>query len=282
MAAAIFREDKLFPARNGAELASSGRLQALFLRELSVGDRELQLSHSSNLYFSHYVGSANGNNGDRYVLPLSGIWMWNVLSSTNSQPDGSPLSGDDHVEELSAIVSETLGILLHLEKESQGSCYLSSISDGTKLYHLANVCLLPETILSNELVASALEALFKRLTDSEESSGDPSLVQDFIQACFEHSRLSRDTRNIEEEGNEDAAAQLRGLLNPGQPSSGVFSKDELKALDDFVDDLCQSYIEWGGQYASFTGFIQFLLRQQFPAKTKAAIQYKVPRKYITT
>jgi hypothetical protein len=49
--------------------------------------------------------------------------------------------------------------------------------------------------------------------------------------------------------------------------------DEMRALDDFVGDLCESFIEFGGQYVVFTKFMRFFLRHDFPKKiTKSVLE----------
>ena len=199
--------------------------------------------------------------------------MWNVLSSTvtsqHSNMSSNALSGDD--SELLNIVSQTLCILLQLEMATTGSFYTSSVTDGTKLYHIMNVCLFPEGVLSDDYVGSALEHLLKQAA----SDSSCSLVKDFIKACFEHSRLSKESRNLKDDENDPSDRQLQRLFSSDQSSSDDYTTGELKALDDFVDDLCNSYIEYGGQYAIFTRFIRFFLRHDFPAKVTTSVLTKL-------
>ncbi|KAL7541958.1 hypothetical protein ACHAXR_011386 [Thalassiosira sp. AJA248-18] len=289
MAAYIFCQEKLFQARNemnGMEI-SSHSLQTLFLRELSLDDRKLQSNHSSNIYPSHGLntGSLNSlrctadfvgrsSSAEKFLLPLGGVWMWNILSSTmNSQSVRPPsaLHGDDHPDkELLDFVSHTLCLLLQLETASNGSSYASSINDGTKLYHITNTCLFPDEILSNDFIGSTLELLFRLFSGFSRSTMPGSiLVKDFVRACFQHSRLSKEpkeSRKSKDDEESRAEKKLLAMIDPDVPLSDGYSKDELKALDDFVDDMCNAYVEYAGQYATCTYFIRFFLRHDFPAK----------------
>jgi hypothetical protein len=72
------------------------------------------------------------------------------------------------------------------------------------------------------------------------------------------------------------AQKLHDMLNDGQANmSDEYSKDELKALDDFVEDLCNAFIEYGGQYSTFTNFIRLFLRHDFPAKVISTVLTKL-------
>jgi len=299
MAAYMFNQNQLFQVRNGADKVNTSNqsLQSLFLTELSLDDdRKLQLNHSFNIFSAHggshtgslsslrctadFVGKSNSVGRERLVLPLGGIWIYNVLSSALiSQPDRTPdaLSGDgQHDKMLIDLVSHTLCLILQLETLSTVSLYRSGISDGSKLYHITNVCLLPEEILSNDIIISSLELLYKHFCGFGRVGVTAlSLVKDYIMASFQHSRLSRDSMTQKDEEDESTKMQLDGLLNGGQSSPDGYSKDELKALDDFVDDLCNSYIEYGGQYPTFTNFIRLFVRHDFPVKTTTTLLTKL-------
>jgi hypothetical protein len=152
---------------------------------------------------------------------------------------------------------------------------MTSIHNGTKLYHLTNVCLFPENILSDDVIQSALSLLFKRVSGFCHSTMTSFLSNDFIKACFGHSRISKESKKHSSKGDVNAQSQtaqkLYDLLENEEASSDRYSKDELKALDDFVDDLCNAYIEYGGQYSTFTNFIRLFLRHDFPAKATTTV-----------
>ena len=279
IAAFIFRQEALFKVKDDETDQLEPLLQKLFLLELSSNaDRQLQLNHSSNLMndsdgalsslrcAADFVG---GSDGERFFLPLGPLWLWNVLSSTITS-QSSALPNDDQ-SRVSDIVSNTLLILLQLENTSINSRYSNSINDGTKLYHITNVCLFPEKTLSS--VESILTLLFKQFNTS-------ALASDYIKACFEHSRLSRESKQTSsrDKGIGSTEEALQSLFTTGGEqslSTGEYSKDELRALDDFVDDLCNAYIEYGGQYAIFTYFIRLFFRHDFPSKVTTSVLTKL-------
>lgn len=291
LAAFIFSQKKLFEVKGKENSGQS--LQALFVMELlSENDRKLQLSHSSNLFMhgpgyalnngslnslrctADFVGGSNDSERETYFLPLGGIWMWNVLSSTiNSDQSFNAHTGEDQNDDgLQHILSHTLNLLIELELEPR-SDLTKSLNDGTKLYHTSHFLLLPEKILSNDSIGSALDVLFKRLTSLPESS----LISDFIKACFQHSRISTEGKNIASKNDGTGATEkkLFDLIDGEQSLPDGYSKDELKALVDFVDDMCNAYIEYGGQYTTFTNFVRLFLRQGFPSKVISAVLMKL-------
>lgn len=294
MAEFIFRQQYLFQV--GHEIVQTDfSLQTLFLTELSIGDRGKQLDHSANIYLmsdlnvcnngplislrctADIAGSPTNDVGiGRFFLPLGGIWMWNVLSSTITSQEPTVNQNDVSVD----VVSHTLRLLLQLEMMTNASNYVSSIHNGLKLYHATNVCLFPESVLSDDRVQSALDLLFQRFSGFNCSTlTDSTLVNDFIKACFGHSRMSKETKKSIAMGDVtgQTAKKLYDMLNDGQSSmmSDEYSKDELKALDDFVEDLCNAFIEYGGQYSTFTNFIRLSLRHDFPAKVTSTVLTKL-------
>jgi hypothetical protein len=285
MAEFVFGQHKLFDVKNKSDCQS---LQMLFRTELAAGDRVLQLDHSLDLFFMRdlcngvtdveslrcfatFVGHSNSDVGEgRFFLPLGGIWLWNVLSSSVTC-EGGPACANDASSAVLDLVSHSLRLLLQLELVSNESFYVRSIETGTKLYHLASVCLLSESILSDGDVCVAIDSMFKRYTGFECSTvSNNSLVSEFIKACFEHSRKSKESKDKDVD-----AEKLYELLINEKPAREGFSKDQLKALDDFVDDLCNAYIEYGGQYATFTNFVRLFLRHDFPAKVISAVLTKL-------
>jgi len=293
MADFICRQQILFQVGHEIEQTDFS-LQTLFLTELSIEDRRKQLDHSANIYF---MSDLNGRNKGplislrcfadvsdsprndvgvgRFFLPLGGIWMWNVLSSTVTSQEPTVDQNDVSVD----VVSHTLRLLLQLEMMKNASHYAASISNGTKLYHTTNVCLFPEIVLSDDTIKSSLDLLFQRLTGFKCSTiTDKTLVNAFIKACFGHSRISKESKKSITMGDVtgQTAQKLHDMLNDKQSiMSDEYSKDELKALDDFVEDLCNAFIEYGGQHSTFTNFIRLFLRHDFPSKVISTVLTKL-------
>lgn len=292
----VFGRHNLFILKDTTDHSelSCQSIQTLFQRELTFGDRALQLIQSSNLFFMRdlYTGSTkleslrctadfasrsnSGEDKDRFFLPMGDLWMWNVLSSsTSSQLGLSCKIAEADNDALLDVLSHTLHLLLQLEVFSNESFYVRSIESGSKLYHLANVCLLPEFILSDSDICVTIDLMFRRFTGFEGSVvADSSLIKGFVKSCFEHSRISKESKSQDDE-SLNAEHKLNNLLINPLPSHDGYSKDELKALDDFADDLCNAYIEYGGQYPAFTNFIRLFLRHDFPAKVTNTVLTKL-------
>jgi hypothetical protein len=243
--------------------------RSLFLGELSLTskDRKAQLEQSDKLFNKGPLNSlrctadfsaATSTRGDRFFLPVGTTWLWNVLSSTIT-PDEA--YGEDRgVKNATDIVVGALSLLVQLET----SCPLQ-INEGTKLYHLCNVCLLPEEILRDDVIMVHVNLLFNQLQFNCKELNDSMVVRDFIRECFQHSRLSRVKKSDEDEPTVSLAAEP------------LLLDDEARALDDFVGDICESFIEYGGQYVVCTRFMRFFLWHDFPVKiTKFVLEKLQP------
>ncbi|KAL3798382.1 hypothetical protein HJC23_005035 [Cyclotella cryptica] len=277
----IFQQDNLFQVNETigvirpATLSNATFLQNAFLNELSGSEeRKAQLNHSSAIHFTKIPHrkqcklkslrsrfSFGGKAEVELLLPLGGIWLWNVLSSTMTVPAGSESAVLSEVNECGRIVSHALGLLLRMDLNNR-----SSVAIGTKLYHTANVCMYPEAILRDDFVQSAATLLYTHFTSLSSNS---TLVGDFISACHQHSRVSRGGKGkrVHENPQESIVAK--------QNNHEMASKEELRALEDFVGDMCDAYIEYGGQYEMFTIFMRFFLRHEFPATITTSLLSKL-------
>ena len=257
IASFVFSQNELFVTGSNQGGESKVFLRSLFLGELDLTnqDRKAQLEHSERLFNGGLVNSlrctadfsaATSAKDDRFFLPVGATWLWNVLSSTITSDEEA--YGDDRgVTNAAMIVLDALSLLEQLE-----TTFPCLLNQGTKLYHLCNVCLYPEEVLRDDNVSACLGSLFNQLYGVD-SVG--LLVTDFTRECFQHSRLSRMKKSSEDDTSDPSFAPER-----------LFLEDEMRALDDFVGDLCDAYFEYGGQYEIFTRFMRFFLRHDFPDK----------------
>lgn len=265
----VFGQKALFRT-SGDQEGCTDLFRSLFLGELSISsrDRQAQLEHSNKLFdkpgsldslrsTADFSAAANARE-ERFFLPVGATWIWNVLSSTITSDEGH--SEDRGIKHATGIVVGALSFLAQLES----ACPLQ-VNTGTKLYHLSNVCLFPEDILRDDAITAYLDMLFRQLYAVPESN-DSEVVRDFIKECFHHSRLSRTKKSTEDEssGTDPSLAAERLLLN-----------GEMRALDDFVSDLCESFIEYGGQYAICARFMRLFLRHDFPTKISKSVAEKL-------
>jgi len=124
---------------------------------------------------------------------------------------------------------------------------------------------LPEEILRDDVITAHLSLLFNQLQLTWKELNDSMVVRDFIRECFQHSRLSRVKKSTEDEPTDDTFLATERLL----------LDDEARALDDFVSDVCESFIEYGGQYVICTRFMRFFLRHDFPVKVIKSVLEKL-------
>ena len=267
LAQAIFCQAELFQLSNGQRSES---LQTIFTRELNSEGQVQQLRHSMCIYPPHLSGSTastslrckadtSGRSDD--VLPLGKLWMWNTLSSTVTEHGST--------RQINDVISHSLRLLISLECSNGG--YVEGISKGTKLYHLANICLFPENVISDEFIGSTAQQLFQILTKTSNLQDEITLVDDFIRACYDHSRLSREAPRPSDSKKGGEAFETFLGSSPSEAASGPLSQKELKALEDFVDDMCGAYVEFGAQYDAFTLFVRFFLRPWFPPKVTSSV-----------
>ncbi|KAL7457943.1 hypothetical protein ACHAWC_009461 [Mediolabrus comicus] len=262
IASFVFSQNELFVADSNREGESKVFLRSLFLGELgrTNQDRKTQLEHSERMFNGGPVNSlrctadfsaAMSAKDDRFFLPVGATWLWNVLSSTITSDEEA--YGDDRgVTNAAMIVRDALSLLEQLE--TTVPCLLNQ---GTKLYHLCNVCLYPEEVLRDDNVTACLNSLFNQLHGVD---GVGVLVPDFTRECFQHSRLSRMKKSSDDDTSDPSFAPER-----------LFLEDEMRAMDDFVGDFCEAYIEYGGQYLIFTRFMRFFLRHDFPDKVVKSV-----------
>eukprot|EP00985_Skeletonema_marinoi_P018998 scaffold10755_cov126-Skeletonema_marinoi.AAC.2 len=262
----VFGQQDLFRVNGCTDL-----FRSLFLGELSVAsrDRKEQLEHSAKLFnkgplnslrcTADFSTAANARQ-ERFFLPVGTTWIWNVLSSTITS--GEAYGEDQGIKNATGIVAGALSLLMQLEV----SCPLQ-VNTGTKLYHLCNVCLFPEEILRDDTIAASLSLLFSQLCGvPSKESNDFVVVRDFIQECFQHSRLSRAKKATDDEATD---------TDPSLATEKLLLDDEMRALDDFVGDLCESFIEYGGQYVFCARFMRFFFRHDFPTKITKSVAEKL-------
>ena len=263
----LFRVDAVIKGIDCKPLSSGSFLQSAFLVELNTpGERNAQLNHSLSLYSTAAqlsslctrVGQIS-RASNAFLLPLGGIWLWNVLSSTTT--DAVVMNEQTQfVQRTIYIVSHALVLTMSLEFASPGV----NINNGTKLYHIANVCLYPEVVLQDDFIQFATALLYNQFAGASTGS---DVVWDFISACHHHSRLSRTKTKS---GDATDASVLKVGVD-----FGTLSAEEFSALNDFVGDMCDCYIEYGAQYNAFTKIMRFLLRHEFPTKITCSILLKL-------
>eukprot|EP00546_Thalassionema_frauenfeldii_P018627 CAMPEP_0178903868 /NCGR_PEP_ID=MMETSP0786-20121207/5388_1 /TAXON_ID=186022 /ORGANISM="Thalassionema frauenfeldii, Strain CCMP 1798" /LENGTH=1222 /DNA_ID=CAMNT_0020575271 /DNA_START=184 /DNA_END=3852 /DNA_ORIENTATION=- len=264
-AAMLFSHEGLF--RVGDTIPSP--VASMFMREICAS--QVQLDHSYKL--QHGFGITTNELGpfgltsllseadkdpsnNEELLPLGRYWLWRVLSGKLDENTTST-SGVNDVHE---ILSCTLQLLIDLEDNPSKA--LDSVSKGGKIYSLMNIFLFPESIISNRDIVCKTSILWERLL----TGIDPSFVNDFFTACLDHTELKNDKRRQEGRIVPKDERLLAVMTGTADDSLKTF-----RAIQDFLSDLCTSYLEFGAQYEEFTNIIRFFLIPQFPAKIRCYV-----------
>eukprot|EP00559_Dactyliosolen_fragilissimus_P009486 CAMPEP_0184862466 /NCGR_PEP_ID=MMETSP0580-20130426/6920_1 /TAXON_ID=1118495 /ORGANISM="Dactyliosolen fragilissimus" /LENGTH=1736 /DNA_ID=CAMNT_0027360345 /DNA_START=692 /DNA_END=5899 /DNA_ORIENTATION=+ len=219
-------------------------------------------------------------------LPLDGLWLWNMLSSTVISPGSQLLTNASTSNATTSeskkasdnsigVVISTLDLLLHMEQSK--SQYTKNFDDGIKLYHLFNSSLYPEMIIRDDTFRILYMQLLNSLLDSLRSNLDPicelnmSSIKSFAKACFEHSckadqkRTKMQQPTEEETQNYDEKVfeifNFHGSEKNSNPNLKTFI---VQPFRDFVADVCTAFCEYGAQYEIYAPTLRFFLRPEFP------------------
>jgi hypothetical protein len=284
LAAVLFSQDILFRI-NGDPLEEpppSSPISSMFLGEICGSDRaRAQLDHSFKIHHGFGITSVGfgafmlesllsdagqpvlQESPAELVLPIGTLWLWQTLSGVIQMKDEAVLTGTN---EAASVVSACLSIVLELEQEEDPSSesrggYAARIPLGAKLYYLLNVCLHPESILRDDRVLDAAEAVLNRYLPHM----DKISVLEFAKACLRHTgRVKRKQTTSDEDKLGEKDKKLLSLFNPEAPNDAALSADEMRALVTFVEDLSSAYSEYGAQYGMFTKCIRLFLLPVFP------------------
>ena len=209
---------------------------------------------------------------EAHILPLGLNWFWSLLSSSFAI-DGT-LSRNKQEESLSKaiqIVSSTVRFALYIEKCNMP--YAKMASTGAKMYFLLNACLNAERIICNESFEALFLQLFSQYQQNILEEGT-QYAKAFVTACYKH---SSQTKRHHADSAEDYDKMMNLFFNGGgaaNEKAGLSSK-HLKAIDDFVEDLTNSFIDFGAQYELFVRAIRFLLMPEMPVRVRIRVLDKL-------
>jgi len=246
---------------------------------------------------------------EKSLLPLGKVWIWHMLSSTTVlELIPHPIEQQQSVEDTIAILSNCLQLIASMvplkitrhQPQEASTCgkinhkdrisgneggmiqYMNSVSHGTKLYHLQNVCLFPESVVSDTRIDTFLVPLLQKYTldmtfvtpnkivQSSITTGLKNfdvvkdvmdeLVYNFVTTCHDHSRPASTTNNKNKEEDLNPLTIGTTQSNTSYPNHHIHtSKKQRQSLSDFSNDIFDVYIEYGAQYQSFVYSLRFLL-----------------------
>eukprot|EP00554_Chaetoceros_debilis_P002005 CAMPEP_0194080532 /NCGR_PEP_ID=MMETSP0149-20130528/6541_1 /TAXON_ID=122233 /ORGANISM="Chaetoceros debilis, Strain MM31A-1" /LENGTH=1483 /DNA_ID=CAMNT_0038762277 /DNA_START=43 /DNA_END=4491 /DNA_ORIENTATION=- len=305
-AAVLFSQDIIFTIFEDSDtsftVSNVGQIQDVMMKQLCSGSRpQAQLDHSFKLTgragitskgWGHFsleslrseVDSRKNPTKDDFsdaqidsnqpLLPLGKEWAWKLLSSTVIIDPSSEPSSDLYKKTISTVLS-SLEYLQYIE--ASGIKYGRMAEVGSKMYHLINSCLYPEMVIREESFELLFIKLFFKFRHDTKMVNEKRLCSSFITTCYQHSRhFATQSRNK----SEDAESQklVDELFHSPQKWNSEqlnLSSKDLKAIDDFVEDLSTAYIDFGAQYDSFTHAIRYLLMPHMPERVRLRILEKL-------
>lgn len=297
-AAVIFSSDMLFhasgdPLQEDSPQMGSSPISTMFLGELCGSERgRNQLDHSFKL--RHGCGLTATGSGpftldsllsevdhpvkigstveDDEVLPLGRLWLWKSLSGSIKMTEQVVATGTGEAIE---VVAAILNLILEQDQAEEVlgmAGYSSCVPLGSKLYYLLNLCLQPETVLSDERILDCAETILDRYL---ESFGDNERhILDFCLECSQHSSPAQGTSKRPDNDGDTPKDNDQKLFNHfvnRNEMSGSHNEipvHEVRALENLLDDLTNAYRDYGAQYDFFTKCIRVFLLPVFPTSIR--------------
>jgi len=306
IAAIIFSSDALFntcgnPLQEEASSHGASPISSLFLGELCGSERARgQLDHSFKLQHGFGLTSsgfgpfgsysllstvdqpsapAAGDGVDTledHLLPLGRNWLWQIFSGSARTREGASAAG---LEEATDVIAAALQLILDQDEAEEVMLiggYSTQIPVGSKLYYLMNICLQSEEVLNDDRIMESGEALLDRYL--KEFGANDSDVVTFCQECLCHSAPKNKVGNGEEKEEETALNErdqkvLEDFVNNKDMSTTPhqISKEELRSLEAFLEDMSKSYREYGAQFDFCTKCIRVFLLPSFPPSIRCRV-----------
>jgi hypothetical protein len=101
---------------------------------------------------------------------------------------------------------------------------------------------------------------------------DWNFVDAYAQACLMHStstKLSNSIAGVSKMSQEEM--QFVHALDPDTTHDMLLSKEAIRSIEAFIDDLCVAYSEYGAIYPFFTRCLRFFLLPAFPSKIRCEL-----------
>ena len=218
----------------------------------------------------------NASELNSLLLPLESDWIWKVLSSSVSVKDEQNSEEWKSILEKSSLVTlSCLKILLSMEKVSSEVNFAATLSCGMKMYYLCNVCLYPENIIRYDGVITVFQELFDVYSRASSKEEENNGKKAFILACYKHSNVqytklaSNMDITTEDEVYDDKVLEI--FYDSRGQDEGNASRKELKAVDDFIGDICKAFVDFGAQYDIFVHIIRYLMSPGFPVRFRMRV-----------
>jgi hypothetical protein len=189
---------------------------------------------------------------EQVKLPFGKDWIWNIFSSHASLVN----KNDESFAVVTQTMIETIQYLYYAERVRMD--FTKDMSAGSKLYFLLNCILSPETVLRHEQFQFEYLKLLN-VYSNEFLLDEKACGQDFVITCYKHSKhFIEKTKDKSEEKFNRILELFFGDTNLSSNELALSSKD-LKAVDEFVADICNAFTEFGAQYDFFIQSIRMLL-----------------------
>lgn len=203
--------------------------------------------------------------GTDHLLPIGKYWLWKLLSNA------TPFLDQAGKSQWINVILETLNAI-----ETFDECNFSDIftraglvSVGPKLYYISNICLQTESVLSHEWIRAKANVLLDQYFLTMASND----VIELAHECSKHlDPLSR-TRVFQSKRIHDLTDEekLMTVLEPSKYDGTPFSPAVLRALESFVQDLCDSFLRHGADFPFFAKCLRVFLAAGFPSKIRCIV-----------
>ena len=299
-AALLFSQDTIFTcgfSEEDHEMPNAYLVQDVMMRELcSTARAQSQLDHSFKLDGrpgltaagkGHFAleslrietdfkdQSAKSKEVDSemnsLILPLGLDWIWKLLSSTIvTDGNRSGSQSGDSLSKATRIINSAIQFIVYIEMGNLP--YARLVQVGAKMYFLLNACFNPEIVISNKmfetLFLQAFSIYYQKFLEEEAQN-----AKHFIAACYKHSSNMKKF-DVDSAEDYDKVMDLFFNVDGIKDDSGLSSK-HLKAIDDFVEDLTGSFIDFGAQYELFVHAVRFLLLPGMPVRLRIRVLDKL-------
>jgi len=291
-AAQIFSQDIIFTKVEDQTRSNVFFLQDIMMREICTNPKaQAQLDHSLKLnggsgLTSRGIGHfgleslrseidfrplpSKSSNCDEHnetsalILPIGEDWLWKLLSSTIDS------EGNDDGTNAQSKAVETVNALLQflLYVENSGMSFARHVHPGVKMYFLLNTCFYPERTIRNEIFESLFLKAFE-CYQCQALEGGILSAKSFIVACYQHSEHFK--KFTADGADYDKVMKLFFSEESCNSDAMGLSTKDLKAIDDFVDDICVAFTDFGALYLPFVHAIRFLLLPIMPVRVRTRV-----------
>jgi hypothetical protein len=269
----------LFDCCTSSGLPCTG-VHGFLLRELARKSGHRQMTHSRKLHYQQdstdpdyqlqtLLSEVPVAGTPEWLLPIGQYWLWQLLSGL-VVPSSAENSKTQDESEAILVILNCLQIITQVEGHHNSYSYSDQLDIGAKLYFLVNLCFQPASILSDNQIMRLALLLFERYF----VRFSPSNARIFSDVCtqhFEEKTSSRNDLNRVDLSRVKADQKIEDIQDLELLSDLEASDNHIHALNTFVSDICDIYLEQFAMYPFYTKCILLFFVKGFPAQIKCTV-----------